>query len=252
MTEPALTHPGKTAGPRTVVRLNHVIPSQASAAKNTGQPGTPGQDAGPARPGGLAGLRGTTTVKVGCVARRHPRHWSSRPPRWFAAGGFLAWSPICTAHRSGSRSSRARPGGSNSLLPSKPALGSGDCWWRHQWRSVPSATACGRSRRSGTHPSGGWPRPSARFAAPSGSYAHCSPCFPLGRSCTPSPAWRTGRSWPGHPNFTVNAWGTLTYIGARACHLIDRACPPGSCGLAARPDPSALSATRAVQRRHAW
>ena len=71
VTEPALTHAGKTAGPEfSRPAESRAIPSQTDAAKNTGQRMTPGQDAGPTRPGGPAGQPGTMTNKNRRVARQ--------------------------------------------------------------------------------------------------------------------------------------------------------------------------------------
>ena len=52
--------------------------------------------------------------------------------------------------------------------------------------------------------------------------------------------WRIGEQVTGglNPNFTVNAWGGPTYLGAMACHYLDCGLIIAACGLAAGPDPA--------------
>ena len=88
VTEPALTHPGKTAGPQVGRPAESRVIPQTGAAKNTGQWMTPGQDAGPARPGGLAGQPGMMTVKIRRVARQLSAPLVILAAALFAAGGI--------------------------------------------------------------------------------------------------------------------------------------------------------------------
>jgi hypothetical protein len=194
---------------------------QVGAAKTTGQPMTPGRDAGPARPG-LAGQPGTMTIKIRRVARQLSAPLVILVAALFAAGvisGLFSY-----LHRS-SVQERFVPGSS--------------AWWQHLAVAVVACAALGYSRwrhrrRFGRH--------SDRLCllAPLGKPAARRVAQTLGALRSPSgvgrvllavlPAavflyflYRDGEQVIGglDPNFTVNAWGGPTYIGAMACHYLD-------------------------------
>ena len=223
VTEPALTHPGKTAGPEfSRPAESRVIPSQTGAAKNTGQRMTPGRDAGPTRPGGPAGQPGTMTIKIRRVARQ-----LSAPLVILAAALFAAGVV------SGLFSYLDRSSVRETFVPGSSA------WWQQLAVAVVACAAFGygrwrHQRRFGRHSDRLWllaplGKPAARRVAqtlgalrgPSG----------LGRALLAVPPaavflyffYRNGEQVIGglDPNFTVNAWGGPTYIGAMACHYLD-------------------------------
>jgi hypothetical protein len=223
VTEPALTHPGKTEGPEVSRPAeSRAIPSQADAAKNTGQRMTPVQDAGPMRPGGPAGQPGTMTNKIRRVARQLSAPLVILAAALFAAGGI-----------SGLFSYLDRSSVRERFIPGSSA------WWQHLAVAVVACAAFGygrwrHQRRFGRHSDRLWllaplGKPAARRVArtlgalrgPSG----------LGRALLAVPPaavflyffYRNGEQVIGglDPNFTVNAWGGPTYIGAMACHYLD-------------------------------
>ena len=222
VTEPGLTDPGKTAGPRfSRPAQSRVIP-QTGAAKNTGQRLTPGRDAGPARPGGLAGKPGTMTIKIRRVARQLSAPLVILAAALFAAG--MIFGLFSYLHRSSIRETFI-PGSSawwqQLAVAGVASAAFGYGWWRHQ-------------RRFGPHSGRLW------LLAPLGKPAARRVAQTLGALRSPSglgrallamlPAavflyffYRNGEQVIGglDPNFTVNAWGGPTYIGAMACHYLD-------------------------------
>ena len=223
VTEPALTHAGKTAGPEVSRPAeSRAIPSQTDAAKNTGQRMTPGQDAGPTRPGGPAGQPGTMTNKIRRVARQLSAPLVILAAALFAAGGI-----------SGLFSYLDRSSVRETFIPGSSA------WWQQLAVAVAACAGFGygrwrHQRRFGRHSDRLWllaplGKPAARRVAqtlgalrgPSG----------LGRALLAVPPaavflyffYRNGEQVIGglDPNFTVNAWGGPTYIGAMACHYLD-------------------------------
>ena len=223
VTEPALTHAGKTAGPEfSRPAESRAIPSQTDAAKNTGQRMTPGQDAGPTRPGGPPGQPGTMTNKNRRVARQ-----LSTPLVILAAALFAAGVV------SGLFSYLDRSSVRETFIPGSSA------WWQQLAVAVVACAGFGygrwrHQRKFGRHSDRLWllaplGKPAARRVArtlgalrgPSG----------LGRALLAVPPaavflyffYRNGEQVIGglDPNFTVNAWGGPTYIGAMACHYLD-------------------------------
>ena len=222
VTEPALTRPGKAAGLEVRRPAESRVIPQAGAAKNTGQRMTPGRDAGPTRPGGLAGQPGTMTIKIRRVVRQLSAPLVILAAALFAAGvisGLFSY-----VHRSSVR---------ETFIPGSSA------WWQQLAVAVVACAAFGygrwrHQRRFGRHSGRLWllaplGKPAARRVArtlsalrgPSG----------VGRALLAVlPAavflyffYRNGEQVIGglDPNFTVNAWGGPTYIGAMACHYLD-------------------------------
>ena len=222
VTESAFTHPGKTEGPEVSRPAESRVIPQTGAAKNTGQRMTPGRDAGPTRPGGPAGQPGTMTIKIRRVARQLSAPLVILVAALFAAGGI-----------SGLFSYLDRSSVRERFIPGSSA------WWQQLAVAVAACAAFGygrwrHQRRSGRHSDRLWllaplGKPAARRVArtlgalrgPSG----------LGRALLAVPPaavflyffYRNGEQVIGglDPNFTVNAWGGPTYIGAMACHYLD-------------------------------
>ena len=223
VTEPALTHAGKTAGPEVSrPAVSRAIPSQADTAKNTGQRMTPGQDAGPTRPGGLAGQPGTMSNKIRRVARQLSAPLVILAAALFAAGGI-----------SGLFSYLDRSSVRETFIPGSSA------WWQQLAVAVAACAGFGygrwrHQRRFGRHSDRLWllaplGKPAARRVAQTlGALRGQSG---LGRALLAVPPaamflyffYRNGEQVIGglDPNFTVNAWGGPTYIGAMACHYLD-------------------------------
>jgi hypothetical protein len=222
VTEPALTHASKTAGPQVSRPAESRAISQTGAAKNTGQPMTPGRDAGPTRPGGLAGQPGTMTNKIRRVARQLSAPLVILVAALFAAGGI-----------SGLFSYLDRSSVRERFVPGSSA------WWQQLAVAVVACAAFGygrwrHQRRFGRHSDRLWllaplGKPAARRVARTlGALRGLSG---LGRVLLAVPPaavflyffYRNGEQVIGglDPNFTVNAWGGPTYIGAMACHYLD-------------------------------
>ena len=174
------------------------------------------------RPGGPAGQPGTMTNKIRRVARQLSAPLVILAAALFAAGGISGL--ISYLDRSSVRE-RFIPGSS--------------AWWQHLAVAVVACAAFGygrwrHQRRFGRHSDRLWllaplGKPAARRVArtlgalrgPSG----------LGRALLAVPPaavflyffYRNGEQVIGglDPNFTVNAWGGPTYIGAMACHYLD-------------------------------
>ena len=223
VTEPALTHAGKTAGPEVSrPAVSRAIPSQADTAKNTGQRMTPVQDAGPTRPGGLAAQPGTMSNKIRRVARQLSAPLVILAAALFAAGGI-----------SGLFSYLDRSSVRETFIPGSSA------WWQQLAVAVAACAGFGygrwrHQRRFGRHSDRLWllaplGKPAARRVAQTlGALRSQSG---LGRALLAAPPaavflyffYRNGEQVIGglDPNFTVNAWGGPTYIGAMACHYLD-------------------------------
>ena len=222
MTEPALTHPGKTAGPEVSHPAESRVIPPTGAAKNTSQRMTPGQDAGPTRPGSPAGQPAIMTIKIRHVARQLSAPLVILVAALFAAGvisGLFSYLDRSSARE------RFVPGSS--------------AWWQQLAVAVVACAGFGygrwrHQRRFGRHSDRLWllaplGKPAARRVARTlGALRGLSG---LGRALLAVlPAavflyffYRDGEQVIGglDPNFTVNAWGGPTYIGAMACHYLD-------------------------------
>ena len=137
----------------------------------------------------------------------------------FAAGVILGLIATWTGHRSGRSSSPARrPGGSSSAWPSLAAALLALGRWRHRRRFGPRSGRLWLLAPLGKAAA----RRVARTARVRGRAGRALLALP--------PAllfcygfWRAGEQVIGglDPNFTVNAWGGPTYLGAMACHYLD-------------------------------
>ncbi len=149
VTEPALTHPSRQSGAsggQSSAELRVIPPT--GAAKNPGQRMTPVRDAGPARPGGPAGQPGIMTIKIRRVVRQLSAPLVVLVAALLAAGVISGLFSYLDRSSVRERSSQVRrPGGSNSPLPSLPALRSATAGGGTSGGSAGTATACGYSRR---------------------------------------------------------------------------------------------------------
>jgi hypothetical protein len=222
VTEPAVTHPGKTAGPQISRPAESRVIPPTGAAENTGQRMTPGRDAGPTQPRGPAGQAGIMTIKIRRVVRQLSAPLVILVAALFAAGVI-----------SGLFSYLNRSSVRETFIPGSSA------WWQQLAVAVVACAAFGygrwqHQRRFGRHSDRLWllaplGKPAARRVARTlGALRGLSG---LGRALLAVfPAavflyffYRDGEQVIGglDPNFTVNAWGGPTYIGAMACHYLD-------------------------------
>ncbi len=193
------------------------------AAESPCQRMTLGRDAGPTTPSGPAGQPGTMTTKIRRITRQLSPPLAVLAAALFASGLASGW--FSYLDRSAVR---------QKYIPGASA------WWQHL---AVAALACAlvgyarwrHQRRFGLHCDRLW------LLAPLGKAAArriartvrggARQRSGLGRALLILPPaglflygfYRAGEQVTGglDPNFTVNAWGGPTYLGAMACHYLD-------------------------------
>jgi hypothetical protein len=210
------------SGPLLLLFITGTGIALATSAGKPTQAMTPGRDAGPMRPGGRRAGPGTVTIKTRRVVRRLSAPLVILVAALFAAGVI-----------SGLFSYLDRSSVRETFIPGSSA------WWQQLVVAVVACAAFGygrwrHQRRFGRHSDRLW------LLAPLGKLAARRVARTLGAVRDPSglgrallavlPAavflyffYRNGEQVIGglDPNFTVNARGGPTYIGAMACHYLD-------------------------------